>query len=241
MHLVWTLLMFSTNFQGPLGNAPLTSFAKVSQTRGMFLKPVSVQTNLKIILTTPTPHISKKCDPNIWHKNDGSYGIKIPWNKGTFRMWCTNRLPRGPYDWKNSIPTDRVKFPIHTLQIFNPYAWKFQSRLKFSISIENFNPDLDNSPHKGALLCGSVEIFNLDWKFQSEIGRLKISIPEQNLEIFQSLGPLGFMAYELRLLWHSNPPFYQEPLNAPFLNGLFSSGFSRRKTAPWDEIGETPH
>ena len=25
---------------------------------------------------------------------------------------------------------------------------------------------------------------------------------------------------------------YQEPLNAPFLNGLFSSGFSRGKTAP---------
>ena len=25
----------------------------------------------------------------------------------------------------------------------------------------------------------------------------------------------------------------QEPLNAPFLNGLFSSGFSRRKTAPY--------
>ena len=24
----------------------------------------------------------------------------------------------------------------------------------------------------------------------------------------------------------------QEPVNAPFLNGLFSSGFSRRKTAP---------
>ena len=24
----------------------------------------------------------------------------------------------------------------------------------------------------------------------------------------------------------------QEPLNAPFLNGLFSSGFSRGKTAP---------
>ena len=31
-----------------------------------------------------------------------------------------------------------------------------------------------------------------------------------------------------------NPGFrnLQEPLNAPFLNGLFSSGFSRRKTAP---------
>ena len=33
----------------------------------------------------------------------------------------------------------------------------------------------------------------------------------------------------------------QEPLNAPFLKGLFSSGFSRGKTAPQDEIGETPH
>ena len=33
----------------------------------------------------------------------------------------------------------------------------------------------------------------------------------------------------------------QEPLNAPFLNGLFSSGFSRGKTPPQDDIGETPH
>ena len=32
-----------------------------------------------------------------------------------------------------------------------------------------------------------------------------------------------------------------EPLNAPFLNGLFSSGFLRGKTALWDEISETPH
>ena len=82
--------------------------------------------------------------------------------------------------------------------MFNPYAWNFQSqawnfqsRLKISISIENFNPDLDKTPQKGALLCGSLEIFNLDWKFRSEIGRLKISIPERNLEFFQSLGPLG--------------------------------------------------
>ena len=36
-------------------------------------------------------------------------------------------------------------------------------------------------------------------------------------------------------------PVNQEPLNAPFLNGLFSTGFSRGKTAPQDEIGETPH
>ena len=34
----------------------------------------------------------------------------------------------------------------------------------------------------------------------------------------------------------------QEPLlNAPFLNGLLSSGFSRGKPTPEDEIGETPH
>ena len=35
---------------------------------------------------------------------------------------------------KNSIPIDRVKFSIHTLEIFNP-------GLKFSIPIENLNPD----------------------------------------------------------------------------------------------------
>ena len=33
----------------------------------------------------------------------------------------------------------------------------------------------------------------------------------------------------------------QEPLNAPFLNELFSSRFSRGKTAPQEEIGEMPH
>ena len=49
------------------------------------------------------------------------------------------RIPRGPCDWKNSIPIDRVKFSIHTIEIFNP-------GLKISISIE---------------------IFNLTWKFQS--------------------------------------------------------------------------
>ena len=33
----------------------------------------------------------------------------------------------------------------------------------------------------------------------------------------------------------------QEPLNAPFLNGLFSKGFSRGKTDPYDDIREKPH
>ena len=33
-------------------------------------------------------------------------------------------------------------------------------------------------------------------------------------------------------VWAREAPVAQEPLNAPFLNGLFSSGFSRGKTAP---------
>ena len=86
-------------------------------------------------------------------------------------------------------------------EMLNPHAWKisiqawkYRSRLKFSILLENFNPDLDNSPlwQTGALLCGALENFNLDWKLQSEIGRLKISMPERNLEFFHSSGPLGF-------------------------------------------------
>ena len=82
--------------------------------------------------------------------------------------------PRGPCDWKNSIPIDRN-------EIFNPYDWHFQSR------IENFNLDWNFQsrlkisiptfivPHKGSL------IFNLDWNVQS---RLKFSIWDWSLESF---------------------------------------------------------
>ena len=54
--------------------------------------------------------------------------------------------------------------------------WKFQSRLKVSISLENFNPDLDNSPQQEPYFQSrlkisiSIENFNLRlvaWKFQS--------------------------------------------------------------------------
>ena len=51
---------------------------------------------------------------------------------------------------------------------------KNQSRLKFSIPIEYFNPDWkfqswpsEFPTKKRGLLGGSLEIFNLDWKFQS--------------------------------------------------------------------------
>ena len=71
-----------------------------------------------------------------------------------------------------------------SLEIFN-LAWKLQSRLKFSISILWI-------PHKIRGLVGvSLEIFNLAWKCHSFQSRLKISIPEGDLEFFQDLGPLG--------------------------------------------------
>ena len=43
-----------------------------------------------------------------------------------------------------------------------PKIEKFQSRLKFSIEIENVSLDLHNSPTKNwGLVGGSLEIFNL--------------------------------------------------------------------------------
>ena len=60
--------------------------------------------------------------------------------------------------------------------------WKFQSRLKVSISLENFNPDLDNSPQQEPYFQSrlkisiSIENFNLRlvaWKFQSRSEILK--------------------------------------------------------------------
>ena len=72
-------------------------------------------------------------------------------------------------------------------------AWKFQSRLKYPISLEIFIPDHDQSPQKGALFSIPLEIFNLAWDLQSEIGRLKIS-SQKDIFIFVNriiLGPSG--------------------------------------------------
>ena len=50
---------------------------------------------MKIILTTPTPHISKKYAPKICHKMRGRMAYKSLEIKGlSQRMWCTNRLLR---------------------------------------------------------------------------------------------------------------------------------------------------
>ena len=87
--------------------------------------------------------------------------------------------------------------------IFNPcawdsqfQAWKFQSRLEFSISLDNFAPDLDNSPQKGALISISLKRFNLRlvaWKCQSRSEILN----------FSTFGPLSPLLR--KLLTHKNP------------------------------------
>ena len=66
-------------------------------------------------------------------------------------------------------------------------------------------------------------------------GPQKCTIVDDSAQIAESGLKTAFESPQLDF------PETQEPLNAPFLNGLFSSGFSRGKTAPYDEIGETPH
>ena len=83
-------------------------------------------------------------------------------------------IPRGPCDRKNSIPIE-ISIP----------ARKFQSRSKFSISIEKFNPRVS--------MYGALVVYRerLDRTFQSRIDRSKFSIPKATIEFFQSPGPLG--------------------------------------------------
>ena len=85
-------------------------------------------------------------------------------------------MPRGPCDRKNSIPIEN----------FNP-------GLKVSISIENFNLEIENFNPAVFLFTGPSWCFRegLDRTFQSMIDRSKFSIPKAAIEFFQSLGPLG--------------------------------------------------
>ena len=75
-------------------------------------------------------------------------------------------IPRGPESWKKAISLERLKISSFRLKI-QVFAWNFQSRLKTSISLESFNPGLRNRPQNRGLVGGSLEIFNLAWKFQS--------------------------------------------------------------------------
>ena len=120
------------------------------------------------------PRLSKQLFFGCFNCSFGCVLAFLPWPpRHLFRLFSglfqcrAFGTPEGPAIKKNSIPIDRVKFSIHALEIFNPCAWKFQSRLKISISLENFNPDLENCPRKGPY-------------FQS---RLKFSISIENFSL----------------------------------------------------------
>ena len=88
---------------------------------------------------------------------------RIPNGPSKNLLWERDRLPRGPEDWKNSIP----------IEIFN-LAWKFQYRLKISISTLRI-------PHKNrGLVGGSLLNISRSWVF------------------FFQFGPLGFLEAPFR-------------------------------------------
>ena len=70
---------------------------------------------LKKILTTPTPHISKKYAPKIWHKTGGSYGIEIPWNKGISTENVVHEPTFTPYELRLLWHTDPPFYAIWTV------------------------------------------------------------------------------------------------------------------------------
>ena len=83
-----------------------------------------------------------------------------------------------PHSWYRA---QKLTLRAQRLKKFN-LDWKFQSRSKFSIAIEHFNPDLQNSPQK----------IGVCW-----VARLKFSISLENFNpgrrswIFSIFGPLG--------------------------------------------------
>ena len=113
---------------------------------------------------------------------------KTPWNRwenAHRRGGFAPLYPEGPNLGKKSISLERLKTSSFRLKFSS-------SRLKTSISLEIFQVSILWIPHKiRGLVGGSLEIFNLAWKCHSFQSRLKISIPEGDLEFFQDLGPLG--------------------------------------------------
>ena len=81
-----------------------------------------------------------------------------------FKFWVVSCVLPLPCWLPQKMSRNFPKGP--KIENFN-LAWNLQSRLKSSISLENFNLDLHN-PHKNrGLVGGALESFNLAWKFQS--------------------------------------------------------------------------
>ena len=117
-----------------------------------------------------------------WGQSNLSFLLGKSLKKGLKPYGLNFGLPRGAE--KNPvlvIASASVRFRPSTLRAQRlkkiNLAWNFQSRLKISIRIEIFNPDLQNSPQKNrGMVGGLLQIFNLAWKFQ-------------DLNFFRSLGP----------------------------------------------------
>ena len=136
----------------------------------------------------------------FWRKNDPE-GPQI---EDLFRR---KNDPEGPQieelqfrsiPWKQSLggPISRdIAIPKDpNLEFFHSRlsAWNSQAlRMKISFSLENFIPawKFQSRPREFPTAVWLAWNFILDWRFHS---RLKLSIPDENLEIFQSLGPLGY-------------------------------------------------
>ena len=113
---------------------------------------------------------------HLWHFMT-FYDISCQWETETENVIKCRKTQRARILKKINIAwtLENFKFP---LEIFN-LAWNFQSRLKFSILTLRI-------PHKNrGLVGGSLEIFNLAWKCHSFQSRLKISIPEGDLDFFK--------------------------------------------------------
>ena len=85
-----------------------------------------------------------------------------------------------------------------------PKIEKNQSRSKFSISLENFNPGLSAFPTENRVLVGGwLEIFNLAWRFQSRRAilnffnlwalRERLNFTRQGKRIAFEVRPLQFL------------------------------------------------
>ena len=123
-------------------------------------------------------------------------------------------------------------------------AWKLQSRLKVSILTLR-------SPHQNrGLVGGSLEIFNLVWKFQSFQSRLKISISCSNPDFFKIWALWMFLSYECskaRKPWSANRElrgWQRRGLSRQVSRGVWKRRINRELEAkmahkPW--IREGPH
>ena len=79
----------------------------------------------------------------------------------TLNCWSEGSNSEAPKDLRGPKSSGPLTLRAQRLKKIN-LAWNFQSRLRFSIPIEIFNPGLSELPTENRVLVGgSLEIFNL--------------------------------------------------------------------------------